>query len=532
MVTRSPGGIGRSRLAVALAALALGLAACSSGGDSSSDTDLTNGVAGKPVAGDTLTVAVQAPATSLEPATVNTALVIYTSLSYEPLIYQAADGSLEPALAESWEYNEGNTQLDITLRPESTFTDGAAVDAEAVKASLEYVQQAGGGSSQYLGGIEAIEVTGDLTLSLKLSGPNPMLADLLTQTYGVGGIISPTGLKNPEKLTVENPSQGAGAYVFAPDDTVAGDHYTYTANPDYYDKSKQHYKKVVLRVIPSPQAAINAVQTKQVDIAPGDASTAAQAKSSGQQVVAFPFVWQGLNLIDRGGEVSKPLGDVRVRQAINYAIDRETVTKAVLGEYGTPTTTTVVKDGDGWSQKAADAYPYDVDKAKQLLADAGYADGFELPVLSIKLAGIDTMTEALTSQLAEVGITLKVKAVSDEQSYVGGATDQSFPALAVGYGAQPMFIMGPGLFLPTAPVFNGFKTNDEKLVGMYLEAAAATPEDRAAIDVEMQQYLVDQAWFAPVAFSPVFYYARPDLGGVKVSAGAPVATVLDWYDTK
>jgi peptide/nickel transport system substrate-binding protein len=413
-----------------------------------------------------------------------------------------------------------------------TFADGTPVDAAAVKQSLEYAKRAKGNQSQLLAGVSAIEATGPLELSIMLSEPNPMLPEILTQSYGLGGIISPAGVAAPDKLTVENPSAGAGAYVFDPKDSVAGDHYTYTANPNYHDKGKQHYKKVVIRVFANPQAGINAVQTKQVDIIKGDGSTAAQAKSAGLQIVAIPFVWQGLNLIDRGGEVAKPLGDVRVRQAINYALDRKTMAKAILGEYGVPTATTVVEGADGWSKEAADRYPYDPDKAKQLLTEAGYPDGFELPVLSVRAAGIDTMADAVAAQLAKVGIRVTLDEVTDAQAYIGGSTDKSFPAVAVGYGAQPMYLMGQGLFLPAAPIFNGFKTASDELASMYAEAASATPERRAELNAQMQLYLVDNAWFAPVAFSPVFYYARSDLGGIKVTPNAPIASPLDWYDTK
>lgn len=483
------------------------------------------------VQGDTLTIAMQTASPSVNPATVDVAFVNFTLLAYEPLIYRASDGSLQPALAESWTMSNENTQLDLTLRPGVTFADGTPVDAAAVKGSLEYMIAAKGPNSQYLAAVSDIATPSDLSLTITLSQPVPLLPDLLTQSYGIGQVISPAGVAKPDALTVQNPSAGAGAYVFDPGQTVAGDHYTYTANPTYYDPSKQHYRTVVLKVFENSQAALNAITTGQVDVVPGDATTAAQAKAAGLQIAQIPFVWSGLNLIDRGGEVSKPLGDLRVRQAINYALDRKTLATAVLGEYGVPTTTTVVEGADGWSREAADRYPYDVAKAKALLAEAGYPDGFELPVLSIHYGGIDTMAEAMSAQLAEVGITLTFTYVTDAQAYVTAASDHSFPAVAVGYGAQPIFIMGHGLFLPDATIFNGFGTQDAELSALFDKAAAADPTERAKLDQQIELWLVDQAWFAPVAFAPVLYYAKADLGGLAVSPDAPVATPLDWYET-
>jgi len=523
-----------SRVAAAALAASLALASCSGddGGDSSDqEKDNLKGVTGTPERGKRLTFAMETEATSINPATVNIAFVNYTLLAYEPLIYRSSDGTLKPALADEWEMGEGNTSMEIELREGVTFTDGSPVNAAAVKASLEYVRDGQGPNAHLLANVKSIEAEDEDSLTLQLSSPNPMLPEFLTQSYGVGQIISPTGVKAPGGLTADNPSQGAGAYVFDPKQSVPGDHYTYTANPDYYAKDeRQHYDEVVIRVIGDQQARVNALATGQIDLATASADTVDQATSAGAQVVWIPFVWQGLSLIDRDGEVSKPLGDVRVRQAINYAIDREKITEALLGKYGVPTDTVVMEGGEGWSQEAADRYPYDVDKAKALMKEAGYEDGFPLEVLSIRFAEIDTMAEAVAPYLAEIGIKAKLDHLTDEQSYVQGATDKSYPAMSVGYGAQPMYLLGQGLFLPNAGIFNGFATERKELTDLYEKAAAASGDERDQLNQDMITYLTDEAWFAPVAFGPVLYVSRDDLGGVAVSPKAPVATPLDWYD--
>lgn len=518
------------------------LAACSSNATSgpvaggkataTSDRDLTVGATGDPEQGGTLTMALQAPPTSVNPPTVNTALTNYTELAYEPLIYRASDGTLKPGLAQEWKLKDGNKTFDMTLREGVTFSDGDPLTAEGVKAHLLYAKGAQGQNSIILQPLKDIKVTGPLSLTLSFETPNPELPMLLSQNYSVGQVISPTGLKNTAALTVDNPSHGAGPYVLDPKATVVGDHYAYAKNPKYYDPSKQHFDKIVIRVIADAQAALNALKTGQLDVSYGSADTVTQANAAKLQFVAFPFVWQGLNLIDRGGEVSKPLGDLRVRQAINYAIDRKTVATAVLGEYGVPTTTTVVEGGDGWSKEAAERYPFDLSKAKSLLAEAGYAEGFTLKVVTVKFAGIDKMTDALKGQLAEVGITLDITYDADATSYLGHMADKTFPAAGVGYGAQPMFIMGPGLFLPDASPFNGFHSKDETLSALFAKAAAAPAEEQAKLNIEMQTWLVEQAWFAPVALSPVLVYARQGIGGLQVSPDAPTTSPTDWYAIK
>ncbi|WP_163573336.1 ABC transporter substrate-binding protein [Fodinicola feengrottensis] len=263
-----------------------------------------------------------------------------------------------------------------------------------------------------------------------------------------------------------------------------------------------------------------------------DVATAAQAKAAGMQVASVPFVWQGLNLIDRGGQVSKPLGDVRVRQAINYAIDRATVSRAVLGQYGVPTVQTVVPGADGYSPAAAKRYPYDLAKAKQLLAAAGYRNGFTLAVLVLQFPGMDTMGQAIAGQLAKVGITLKLTTVTDAQSYVTDSTNHRYPTVLVGW-CRPDVLDGTGTF-PAGG--RGFQRLQDVLraADRALRPGSCRRAGRARrrLDQQMQEYLVENAWFAPVAFTPVLYFGRADLGGLTVSPAVPVASPLDWFDTK
>ena len=520
----------RAGLAALCAALSLTLAAC--GGATGGAAAGAGSSTGKAVPGDTLTVAEQQAPPSMNPGSLDLGFVDFTMLSYESLFYLSPSGEVQPALAKSWKYvGSGNKELSITLRSGVKFADGTAVTADAVKASLEYAKTAQGNQAHYLTDA-TITTTGPLALTIRLAEPNPILPTLLTQSYGIGQIISPQGLAGASKLTPTATSQGAGPYIYEPSDSVAGDHYTYTANPAYYDKTKQHYKKIVIKIVQNGQTAVNAMKTGQIDVYKGDYTSAASAKSAGMSTVGLPVILQGLSLIDRGGEVSKPLGDVRVRQAINYAIDRDAVTKALLGSSGTPTVQTVIKGGDGYSPDYADHYTYNPAKAKELLREAGYPNGFQLPVLAATFVGFDTMAEAIAGQLSKVGIKVKVTAVTSITSFVENETNHKYPAVSGGFTEEPMFLEGQDLFMPGSKVFNGFGTTSPELTGLYNKAAAADATTRADLDRQMQEYLVKNAWFAPVAFTPVNYYVRPGVGGVKVSAGAPFASPLAFYATK
>ena len=113
--------------------------------------------------------------------------------------------------------------------------------------------------------------------------------------------------------------------------TVAGATYTYVPNPYYWDKSAVHWSKVVVKVIASPTAALEALQSGQVQVAMDQPVTSVPvANKSGLHYVDPLTLLLGLGILDRGGKISKPLGNVQVRQALNYAINRPALAK-VLG---------------------------------------------------------------------------------------------------------------------------------------------------------------------------------------------------------
>jgi peptide/nickel transport system substrate-binding protein len=238
-------------------------------------------------------------------------------------------------------------------------------------------------------------------------------------------------------------------------------------------------------------------------------------------------VFSGISLLDRGGKLSKPLGDVRVRQAINYALDRQAVTTAIFGEWAIPTTQTL--NGEGYQESLDSYYAYDVEKAKQLMAEAGYADGFELPVVSTSFFSGDQMVQAIAGQLAEIGITLKIDSKSDVNEYVTVMSSGEAPASWIGFGSLPMFIEGPQLFMPNA-LFNPFHTESPELTDLYAKLAIASDADRKSISEQIETYLVEQAWFAQVAWVPLGTYssAKVDTQAIDASTGlVPIVSIAD-----
>jgi peptide/nickel transport system substrate-binding protein len=505
----------------------LALAACSGNGGTDQPAGAPNVSATACGVADSLTFATTTASPTLDPATINQAASLFLQPAYEPLIRRNPQGDYVPGLATKWGYvGEGNREFRLVLREGVTFSDGAKLTAEGVKKHFEYVQKSPVNGVQLAG--MTFEVDGLLELTIKMQVPNPILDELLSQDWVIGMVTSPKALNNPDQLGTS--TAGAGEYILDEEQTVAGDRYVYSANPDYYDSDAVHFKTLTIRVIGNNNSILSAMKTGEVDAALGDFTTAQGARSAGLQVVAQPTVWQGLGLLDRAGSVSKPLGDVRVRQAINYAIDREAVSEALYAGDGVPSSEIALPGSEDYSEDTADLYTYDPEKARQLLAEAGYADGFTIAAASTSFANIGLAGQAIAAQLEKVGITLELKE-KDVNAYFQDVITAATPAAVVGLGSPPMHISAGVELLPTGP-FNPFKTENEELANLYAEAAAAEPEERADLNQQITALVQEEAWFAPVTYTPVYIYGSQDLGGLIVNEKNRLLNPVEIFSTK
>jgi peptide/nickel transport system substrate-binding protein len=515
---------GRSRwwrvlaLGVSLAAAA-SVAACSGSG-----TAATSGGGGS--SSSTLTLALASAPTTLDPGGFNTATEWFWDLAYEtPVVYTTA-GTATPGLAVKWGYvGTGNKVFDMTLRSGVKFSDGTPLTAEAVKESITYAAAfpGGGAAARWKTG-KTITVTGPLTLQITSAKPDPQIARELDQDLAGAFIVSPAALKNPTKLGTT--TDGTGPYILQQQGTVVGDEYTYTANPNYWNKSAQYYKTVVIKVIPTQNAVLDALKTGQIDAAPGDYTTADAAKSAGLQVTDVDVEFLGLNLADRDGTLGKALGDVRVRQAINYAIDRETITKALFGSYAVPTESIVYPQPGKEGAPSSSYYTYDPAKAKQLLAEAGYSHGLTLNTLTTTYNGQSEITQAIAADLQSVGITLKLTTDSTQAQYLTDVESAKYPVSSIGFGVLPLYLEGPQLYLHTHGTWNPFNTDDPKLDSLYEQAAAATGATQASLYQQLVHELTEQGWFALATLAPRFYFARSTVTGIAPSQAEPQVDAL------
>lgn len=502
-------------------AIALAAAGCSAGDRGTSQS-------GAPYEGDTLTFATATAPPSLNPVLGDPAYGSLFQWAYDPLVIMNGDGSYSPGLAEKFGYvGEGNQTYEITLREGVRFSDGADLDAEALKTYFDYARtQTVGTPTTLLASVDSVEVTGPLTVQLTLNRPDPGLTFYFAQAFGVGFVISPDAIADPASL--DTATAGAGAYMLDPDETVANDHYTFVKNPNYWDPDRQHWDTVTVRVIANSSSVVQALQSGQVQAALGDATTIPAAEKAGLQVIAPPQALSGINLADRDGKVSTPLGDVRVRQALNMAVDRATIAKALYGSEDLALSQYALEGAPGYSEDLNDVYPYDPEAAKKLLAEAGYPDGFTLPVLTVPLAGLDKLTEAVAGQLSEIGVTLEITSKPGVPDYFTAMVSGEYSAAVIGYGLANMNTLYAGFVNPVGP-FNMFGTVDPELDALYQQYWTADEESGIALQEQINARLVDQAWTIPVVGAPLSYYMAPGLTGLdatSANAGVPMLSAL------
>ena len=472
-----------------------------------------------------LTIGVNMGPVSFDPAKGNG----FYPLTTEGLMHVRLNGSYGPGLATSWRYlpakpgsGLANKIFEVTIRRNARFSDGTPVTAQAVKTWLEYYTGAGNGPlGSFIGSIASVETIGRFVARIHLKSPNPAMVFALSLPSGY--IASPKCVANPTLFASQ--SCGAGPYMANPSQSVVGDHYTLVPNPYYYDKSKVKYSKVVIRVITNPATMLQAFQTGQVEIAAGDPSTDSAAASSGAIVIRSPGQGQPFTF-DVGGSKSKPLADVRVRQALSYAVDRKTIAAALYGKDAVPISD--MGSGDGQDSKYHSFYAYDKAKAKSLLVAAGYPNGFSIDDSTIAgWAGTSgtPLAQTVAKYFAAVGVTLKLNVYPTFGDWANAVLTNPSPMIdfGAGYGGNwPMWTIYSSLVKPGS-IFNriGPGWNDKSLFNLWVKGSRAA--DPMTYWKQMTARLTTQAYFLPLIETTTPTYVSKKIGGVK---GGPVGPLF------
>lgn len=437
-----------------------------------------------------LTLSVQAPPADLSIGNFGGGDPTIFFAVYDTLVAQNLAGELEPSIAESWEYSEGNTVLTFKIREGQTFTNGEELDAAAVVTSIEEERVAPASMPQ-LASISSVDAPDASTVVVTLSQPD---GSLIYQLASTNGVISAPSAVGEESSKLE--PVGSGAYILDAAETTVGSEYVLSKNPDHWNADAYPFTTVTVKVIADPTAAQNAMKTGQLDFTPLSSPDLVSQfpESDFTTGESNPSAVGALFIVDREGLVVPALADLRVRQAINLAIDRETIAEKLTPGVGSATAQMASPVGQVYDADLNDVYAYNVAEAKELMAEAGYADGFALTMPSTFLSQVFDAT--IAQQLSEIGITVNYETVPFQDLYAklyAGVYGMFW--LYNGYSGSD----AKDLTQILAGSFNPQVTMTPELQGLLDAANLAPLEEQGTAYGAINSYFVDEAWFAPVS---------------------------------
>ncbi|WP_312794758.1 ABC transporter substrate-binding protein [Tianweitania sp.] len=448
-----------------------------------------------------VTIAMRVSVNTLDPhmtASVGSDLSVLSHI-YPSLILRAPDLKLQPALAKKWTMVD-----DVTWRFElaegATFANGEKIDAAAVKWNLDRVRDKAVGAriAAWFELVSDARVVDPLTVEVKTSSPYPAFADQLSMFF----------LLPPEWAKTHNPASetmSGGPYTVA--ENVPGDHITLKANPDYWGE-KPAFDTVNFRTIPEIGSRVAALMAGEVDLVTGVPTTEIERINASGNAHA-DAVDSTRSMLVKINHQKNPMENLKFRQALNYAIDKEGIVQSIFDGKATVSNCQILSPDYFGYNPDLKPYPYDPDKAAQLLEESGVDLSTPLEVevpVSTYLQG-DEVTQIIASQLQEIGLTVKISEIDFGAFMNKQIKARDLAQMAVQGLAWPT-IDADGMLTMFAPgnVYDYWNNAD---FGKLLDEGRATtdPEKRKTIYAEATKLMCDQA-------ASVFLYQQPATFGV------------------
>jgi peptide/nickel transport system substrate-binding protein len=440
----------------------------------------------------TLDIATLTSAQSLDPKDAIGGALPYFQAVYDTLILRAPDGSYQPMLATRWKYDKTGTRLSLTLREGVKFSDGTAFDASAVKANLEHFQKGGGGAAKTLASLERVTVEDATHVTLKLAAPDPAMLFHLSDAAGL--------MAGPAKLadgSLKTTPVGTGPYTLDKAKTTIGNKYAFQRKADYWGE-KLPYEALTISVFDNETAVVNGLKTGQIDSAVlQDANQqAALAADTELKKTDLAFDFQGLLLFDRGGKLTPALAEPEVRQALNLALDRKTMLDKLRQGRGEVTGQVYGKETQAYDKALDTYYAHDPAKAKRLLAEAGYADGFTLELPRVSAIVNDALASSISADLKAVGVTVAWDQLDGATAVQKVYRERAYPAMVMNMGQSPIdWVATQELVAPGT--FNMFGTSDATVRKLMPKVQAGSPQEAGEASRALNRHLVEQGWFVP-----------------------------------
>jgi peptide/nickel transport system substrate-binding protein len=474
----------------------------------------TSLAAEEPKHGGTLTVGLAADISHFD---------VFHALGYEAiwalqnihsgLIRADASGNIVPDMATSWDIDDDGRTYIFHLHKDMTFHDGTPADAEAIKWNFDYMLDPANKADErvFFRPIGSVDALDDVTLQIRLQEPS---ADFLMVLggYRTGFLVaSPTAVKQWGKDYKFHPV-GAGPFKFV--EWTPGQQAILERNQHYFKPGLPYLDKIVLKTMKEATTRVGGVRSGELAFAtwiPLEMVRLLEG-APGVKVVTGPIysVWDL-----RPNVKSKPFDDIRVRKALlGYGIDRQEIVKVAFGGHGQPTVSMLTPGMPGYNS-LMEMYPYDPQKARALLQEAGFGLGHPLtftilsPTIEPAFTNIPTL---LKDQMARIGVQMKIEML-DKVTWMDRFIRKDDFQLTLG-NVTGFAIGAFAPFFETTSPINFAKHTDTKVDELFQGWRTTTdPTEHAKATEELQTYLADKLYQVGYANTPFFHGVREHVKG-------------------
>lgn len=412
---------------------------------------------------------------------------------FEGLVTIDRDGKIQPQLAKSWDISQDGKTYTFTLREGVRFHDGEAFDSSVAKASLD---RARGESSvnpqkRFFAAIDSIETPDPTTLVLTLKQP---AGSLLYWLGWPASVMVGTKSADANKTT----PIGTGPFKFV--SWAKGDRVELARNAEYWNKDVTlALDKATFRFIPDPQAQAAALQSGDVDAFPEFGAPELMGSFEGHARLGTFIGNTELKVVAGMNNAVKPFNDKRVRQALMMAVDRATLIEGAWSGFGTAIGSHFTPNDPGYTDLTG-VLPYDAEKAKALLAQAGYPDGFTFTIKAPQMPYAQRSAQVLQAMFAEIGVTMRIETTEFPAKWVADVLKGANYEMTIVAHAEPMdidiFSRDPYYFKYRNPTFNEIIKDIE---------LTADPAQREQLYQDAQKILADDV-------PALFLFVMPKLG--------------------
>jgi peptide/nickel transport system substrate-binding protein len=466
---------------------------------------------------------------------------------FDTLVWKAPDGTFSPALATEWEISDDGKTYTFHLRDDVTFHDGTPFNAEAVKYSFDRIVDPATKSevaSSLIGPYLFTEIVDEYTVKIHL---NQAFAPFLTYAaLPYVGIVSPAAAEQWGE-EFDDHMVGTGPFIFK--EWVRGDHWRVVRNPDYNwapaalgHQGPAYLEEILIKFIPEATVRVGTLETGETDAINDIPSLDYERIAADPSYTTYRGYLGGSPLSIAINVTLPPLDDLRVRQALEYGIDRQAIVDTLFQGLWPAEATPLSPNTLAHWDAGETMYGYDPAKAESLLEAAGWTDtngdgirekdgqALELWWPTIRYQRMNEMAEMVQAQLKEVGIAVKVDLVT-------------FPAMYEAANKCEHHLVHSGFGLPdpddlatsflSSNVGSGWAwtcARDHRLDDLLLQGREVTDEaERSAIYIEAQQIVMDQALSVPVRLFTTLLAARADVKDMTIDFDGLVPMLYDAY---